>query len=568
MAAGLLIPVLAPWLELWWYDVQMVLVRELEGNPPPHPALRVVGLDEASHREVGGWTPQHDARALRNLLRGGAAVVLYHRPEARPDQPGFEDLLEVLRASRRIVLGGEVSPSLARAAPSAPAEVVTDPDGTVRRAFLAHPVEGGRHRPAAALLALARLRGILPEAIRCGPSGIRLGDLWIPTWPDNTLPVRFHYGEGGRGSRRYLAPVSCRRLLDREDRFLKKVAGALVVLGDNTYQATDHHSTPVGEMKGVEVQASLLDTLLSGWFLRRVPAAVSSAFLLGFCGLLAWLLSALRAVPALFTWGGATVLYGAAAVLAFQRGWWLPFWPAFAGGLAVLVTVVTVQWLRTAGYLGRFLGQEVARTLAGGDEIALGGQQKVASILFASLPEFLREAERRGEPAHLERRNRYAALVREVCRCHGGWVMDYQGEAQMVAFGVREGSSEGHAAAAVIAALELEQAARKLLAGWGVEAGPLAIHCGINTGPVAVGWVGSERKMEFAAIGDTTNVAARLLGAAQKLAVGVLISESTRQAAGDRLHVEPLQPVSLKGKARPLPVFRVRAVRPSAEEGG
>lgn len=85
---------------------------------------------------------------------------------------------------------------------------------------------------------------------------------------------------------------------------------------------------------------------------------------------------------------------------------------------------------------------------------------------------------------------------------------------------------------------------------------PLQVHIGLNTGPVAAGNIGSEQYLQYATIGDTTNVASRICSAAG--ADEILIAESTYRALRDRsLPCEPLPPVAVKGKAEALRLYRV-----------
>ena len=109
---------------------------------------------------------------------------------------------------------------------------------------------------------------------------------------------------------------------------------------------------------------------------------------------------------------------------------------------------------------------------------------------------------------------------------------------------------------ALSAALEMRRALARLNAAWG-EGRRLEIHVGLNSGPVAFGNIGSPQYVQFAAIGDTTNVSARVCTAAQP--GEVLISEATRlRLTTSRFTLEPLPPVSVKGKAEPLLLHRAR----------
>jgi adenylate cyclase len=84
----------------------------------------------------------------------------------------------------------------------------------------------------------------------------------------------------------------------------------------------------------------------------------------------------------------------------------------------------------------------------------------------------------------------------------------------------------------------------------------LQIHIGLNSGPVAAGNIGSQRFLQYATIGDTTNVASRVCSAAG--AGEILITQSTHDRLTERLwRLEPLPPTSVKGKDEPLMLYRV-----------
>jgi class 3 adenylate cyclase len=81
---------------------------------------------------------------------------------------------------------------------------------------------------------------------------------------------------------------------------------------------------------------------------------------------------------------------------------------------------------------------------------------------------------------------------------------------------------------------------------------------GINTGPALVGNIGSARMRSFNVMGDAVNVAARLEGVA--VPGQVVIGGTTHEAAGEAAVVEPLGPVELKGKERPVEAYRLLEV--------
>jgi adenylate cyclase len=141
---------------------------------------------------------------------------------------------------------------------------------------------------------------------------------------------------------------------------------------------------------------------------------------------------------------------------------------------------------------------------------------------------------------------------------HGGTLDKYTGDGMMVLFGAPLEQAD-HARRAVKAALAMQRAAadvssRRADVQWKVVYG-----IGITTGPAVVGHIGSKRRLDYTAIGDTVNLAARLEGIAPPGAI--LISQATLEAVKDIAIVEELEPTKVKGKAEPIIVYKVLGLR-------
>ena len=175
------------------------------------------------------------------------------------------------------------------------------------------------------------------------------------------------------------------------------------------------------------------------------------------------------------------------------------------------------------------------------------------TILFTNLPKAILALEQVDPEESIRARNRSGKILTKGVRHTHGRILDYQGDFQMAGFCVEKVDPQ-HAVNAVKAGLEL---CRTLKEQYPDE----NIHCGVCTGPAAVGYVGAPSSKELAAIGDTTNVAARLLGAAMKQNVPVLIAATTYELCSEQLVAEKLPAVSLKGKTNVVEVFSVEAVR-------
>jgi adenylate cyclase len=183
---------------------------------------------------------------------------------------------------------------------------------------------------------------------------------------------------------------------------------------------------------------------------------------------------------------------------------------------------------------------------------ALGGEEREISVLFADLQGFTSFSEQAAPADVLAMLNAYwAVTVPVVVREHGGLIERFAGDAVMVVFNAA-GDQPDHAPRAVAAAFGMQhatEAARHGRADWP------RFRAGVNTGTAVVGNVGSEEQRSFAAIGDTTNLAARLQAVAGP--GQVVVSQTTADALPDGTGLDPLGPLELKGKASRVDAYVV-----------
>ena len=186
---------------------------------------------------------------------------------------------------------------------------------------------------------------------------------------------------------------------------------------------------------------------------------------------------------------------------------------------------------------------------------ALGGEEREISVLFADLVGFTSFSERASPTDVIAMLNSYwAVTVPVVVREHGGLIERFAGDAVMVVFNAA-GDQPDHARRAVAAALAMQnaaEAARRNHTDWP------QFRAGVNTGRAVVGNVGTEEHRSFTAIGDTTNVAARLQAAAQP--GQVVAAASTVSALGDGAEFTELSPLDLKGKSERVAAFVVESL--------
>jgi class 3 adenylate cyclase/pimeloyl-ACP methyl ester carboxylesterase len=190
---------------------------------------------------------------------------------------------------------------------------------------------------------------------------------------------------------------------------------------------------------------------------------------------------------------------------------------------------------------------------------AIEGERKLVTVLFVDVSGFTALSEKLDpEDVHQFMDGAFELMVTEVHR-YEGTVNQFLGDGLMALFGAPI-AHEDHATRAVRAALGIQHA----LAGYGARLARdrginFRVRMGLNTGPVVVGGIGDNLRMDYTAVGDTTNVAARLLALAEP--GEVLVGESTTRAVEAYFVLHSLGEVSVKGKALPVGAWRVDGSR-------
>ena len=195
----------------------------------------------------------------------------------------------------------------------------------------------------------------------------------------------------------------------------------------------------------------------------------------------------------------------------------------------------------------RFLPRQVVdQILRSPEEIRLGGVRQKVTALFADIRNFTTLSESSTPELILNLLNQYFSLVSEIIFRHGGTLDKYIGDGLMALFGAPY-VGELDAVQAVRAAIEMQRAMIPFNEKLQAENLPaIAIGIGINTGPAIVGYIGSETRLDYTAIGDTINTAARLEGVSQP--GQIVISENTMQALDEGFALRSLGTERLKGK--------------------
>ncbi len=321
------------------------------------------------------------------------------------------------------------------------------------------------------------------------------------------------------------------------------VRGKIVIVGASAHELQDNHPTPTSgaqQMAGPEIQANAAATVLAGLPLRNGPGWLNVLLIVLFGAALPLASIRVRLWRAL---AGALVLAAAFVVatqLAFDGGTIITFtYPLLALVLAIIATLTIVllgeafERQHARDIFARFVppgvvDEVLART---DDDFRLGGVERDCTVLFSDLRGFTSFGESQPAAKVIEVVNFYLNEMTEAILAAGGTLIAYMGDGIMAVFGTPIEQSD-HADRALVAAREMMGPRLRRFNDWladqGHESG-FRMGIGLNSGTVMAGNVGSAQRVEYTAIGDTTNTASRLEGMTKGTPHMLFVSESTRE---------------------------------------
>ena len=204
----------------------------------------------------------------------------------------------------------------------------------------------------------------------------------------------------------------------------------------------------------------------------------------------------------------------------------------------------------------RFLPEYVVKQMLENPEsFKLGGVNQTITILFADIRGFTAISEHAPPEKIVGLLNRYFSAMTDIIFAHGGTLDKYLGDGLMALFGAPTTTPED-ASNALNAAVAMQ---RRLL---GINAelrqeglSEVGVGIGLHTGEVTVGYIGSERRSEYTAIGDSVNTAARLESNAK--GGEILVSDATAKSARSRYKLKPRDPITVKNREQPVILWEV-----------
>lgn len=527
----------------WGRDVIAMVLEELNQSEDCRPA--VIALDVLysgeSDPEADQWLAEA-AGAYGNVITACAA---------RFDETFVEYEAGKFRRERFAILGFEEPyPALREASVQGHINAMLDTDGVLRHHMLRISLPDGSQVPSMALAA-ARMYEEFHGLEPVEPPPTDANGFWY--LPFTGVPGDFDTG------------ISVADLL-AGDIPAEEFAGKIVLVGPYTAGLQDSYITAADHarhMYGVEYQANAIHAILWGSPKREAGDGVQLA-------VLALLLLVSLAVfwkgtvrRSTLVWAGLSggwlllcrALYSQGLVL---RVLWVPVGVTvlYVGCIALNYIRAALERRRITGTFKRYVAPEIVNELLkeGTDALELGGRLTDIAVLFVDVRGFTTMSERLQPRQVVEILNRYLTLISDCILENGGTLDKFVGDAAMAFWGAPL-PQEDYVMRAVQAAADMvsgsQALARELMEEFGQS---VSFGIGIHAGEAVVGNIGSPQRMDYTAIGDTVNTAARL--EANAPSGTIYISREVADRLEGRLRVTSLgDSVKLKGKAEGFEVL-------------
>ncbi|MFZ2089096.1 MAG: adenylate/guanylate cyclase domain-containing protein, partial [Desulfobaccales bacterium] len=545
------------------------LCCRLQPASPPPREIVLVGIDSPSFRAMEldwPWPRRYHARLIDRLTKAGAALIVFDVFFGEPSTPEDDRLLaEAVKKSGKVILARLIEstqdPLFSRQIILNPLEPISagacglgvslltpDPDGVVRHFSLA----------------LAGQKTLADEVLR-----LLKPDLSFP--PDFSGLIRY------AGPPQHLDNISYYLVLGDQELPGESIQDRVVLVGRMIEDAplsqgqvdaflTPYRGASRGYMSGVEIQANIINNLLTGTWGKELSWGARAALYLGV--LLAFSLLSARLTPgaslALLVSLGLALVLGAWLALCFFHVW---IQPVLLGAGLTLIYGINLfthhvsglqekRWLHQA--FTHYVPQEVVEALiAHPERFKLGGEELEATVMFADLAGFAETSKGMAPKDLVNLLSDYFTPLTDIILAHGGTLDKYMDSRLMAVWGAPLPSAD-HARRACYAALAMQRRIDEDLRERQARGQPfLGLSLGLHSGLVMAGNVGSRERFNYTIMGDTVNLTHRLQEMNQIYGTHLILSGATRSLAGDGFLLRELDLAQVRGRLQPVTIYEL-----------
>ncbi|MEK6528213.1 MAG: adenylate/guanylate cyclase domain-containing protein [Nitrospirota bacterium] len=406
--------------------------------------------------------------------------------------------------------------------------------------------------------------------------GVKLGEILIPTDATGNGRMQINY----LGKEKTFEYISASDVLKGNIPH-KVFKDRIVLLGTSAIATYDQKVTPLSaNMPGVEKNATVIDNIITGRFIRE-SYDILMVFVILITGLLLGFISPrLKAIPCAAISGVLVFLYLAVSQYFFEvKGFSVSIIYPVSNIVLIFVATTVVKYFfeeKYARQIKNMFSSYVSPAIVDElikfpEKLRLGGEKKVLTVLFADIKNFTSFSEKHTPEEVVIRLNEYLTEMTNIIFRWRGTLDKFVGDAVVAFWGAPLEQPE-HAELAIRCAIHMSNRLRELQEKWKSEGKEiLDAGIGLNTGEVLVGNIGAMgKKMDYTVIGDNVNLASRIEGLSRDYDVRVLISGATYEALEKTLNlnrtgstlghaiVKKATEVKVRGREQGIVIYEVK----------
>jgi adenylate cyclase len=532
-----------PELQAFWHPYYADAIRGAAAG-----GAKVVALDVAFGIPVTKWAPDADQVLAEAVGSSPIPAIIGYVPALLAKQRDWPVPVNMIAAALGL---------------AAYANLTVDSDDFVRRQELIEAASADG-TPQARSFAMRIAEKFTGADAKFENGGLSLNGKAIPISKDRDIAIDFA-GPADTFPRVSLSDFLAAYKRGDIAQLQQWVQGKAVLVGPDNVE--DRYPTPFytafssakWTTAGVEIHANTLQTILDGRYLLPVPPWVRWLALLLVAAVtvgVSMVLSVGRSVPA--TAVSLAVVFAATQAL-FRNGWALSIADLLLCWLCCLVATIVYRFVAAENRrdlfrraVSLFVGKQVATSLDDAQQITLSGTRENVTILFTDIRGFTAFCEEKDPALVVDLLNEYMRTMVAIVVKYRGHVNKFIGDGILAVFSDSDGSTPGdHSTRGVRCAVEMVSAPGKFQTG-----------AGLHSGPVVVGNVGSEDKMEYTVLGDTVNLASRLESLNKEHKTKLLMSGATYELLDGSIETKHLGEVPVRGKAVPIDLYTVASLPP------
>lgn len=561
------------------YDTFMN-IRQKQINAPPANDVLLVTIDQASEEHldmrISNFTRSMLAKAIDNLSAAGADTIGVDLDLSKRTDPADDTAFaSAVKNSGKVVLasyvaGGRLVQPLDNFLSGARGEglinLKIDRDGVLRSTYVVFNTDKGFYLGLPLLMASQYKNNDAPK-VRVQNNIVSINNVPIPV-RRGVMLINYAYAPDVR-----IRSIPYYKVLDGSYNH-EDVKGKIVLIGNTSPLYHDYYSIPLKDgsgkktLYGVEVYASVINTVLGKAFITYTFGSLVVLFMGIVTVFLALLIGIInKPVPKV---GSVIAMIASAAVgqwMLFVHGFFMPGSQFYLSIPLIAFYSIAYDYMteyRAHRYVSKAFEHYVSKELldeirSNPESLKLGGEKKEITVLFSDIRDFTSISEGVSPERLVEFLHVFFNTMTGVIYTHHGVVDKFIGDAIMALFGapisdVQHAINAVSAASGMIDAMgDLKKRAKDIL---GRE---INIGIGIHTGEAIVGNMGSDKRFDYTAIGDTVNLASRLEGLNKFFGTTCIISDEVRQKLNDHVPLRQLGRVKVKGKTEGVKLYEIMA---------